>query len=267
VNCYPFIEAEKQSSHSVKRACELLQVSRSAYYADRTSVPSAHKQRDIELTAKIIEIHDESSLTYGSPRVHHELMEQGQRCSRKRVVRLMQAVDRHGRIPKRWKKTTIPDPDARTRPDLIGRDFAIDPGRPRPLNTRWCGDITYIHTWEGWLYLATVIDLASRRVVGWATADHLRTDLVADALADATNRRRPAAGVVFHSDRGCQGGFNRSSQHLEHGGLRWGRERSSCRKRRRVRGGSGRRIERCDRRCVHRAGLSPRARCSVSSGG
>ncbi len=204
MNCYPFIEAEKQSSHNVKRACELLKVSRSAYYADRVSRPSSHEQRDTELTAKIITIHDESALTYGSPRVHRELLEQGQRCSRKRVVRLMQAADRHGRLPKRWKKTTVPDPDANSRPDLIGRDFAIDPDQPRPLNTRWCGDITYIHTWQGWLYLATVIDLASRRVVGWATADHLRTDLVADALTDAVNRRRPAPGVVFHSDRGCQ---------------------------------------------------------------
>jgi transposase InsO family protein len=204
VNCYPFIEAEKQGSHSVKRACELLKVSRSAYYANRTSGPSSREQRDAELTGKIIEIHDESDRTYGSPRVHHELLEQGQRCSRKRVVRLMQAADRHGRVPRRWKKTTIPDPGAAQRPDLIGRDFAIDPDHPRQLDRRWCGDITYIQTWQGWLYLATVIDLASRRVVGWATADHLRTDLIADALTDAVNRRRPAAGVVFHSDRGCQ---------------------------------------------------------------
>ncbi|MFI5736371.1 IS3 family transposase [Kribbella sp. NPDC051587] len=204
MNCFPFIEAEKHGSHSVKRACELLTVSRSAYYADRVNRPSAHEQRDIELTAKIVAIHDESQLTYGSPRVHRELLEQGQRCSRKRVVRLMQAADRHGRLPKRWKKTTIPDPSAAQRPDLISRDFAIDPDHPGQLDRRWCGDITYIQTWQGWLYLATVIDLASRRVVGWATADHLRTDLVAEALTDAVNRRRPAPGVIFHSDRGCQ---------------------------------------------------------------
>ena len=204
MNCYPFIEAEKQGDHNVKRACELLQVSRSAYYADRASGPSLREQRDAELTGKIIAIHDESSHTYGSPRVHRELRSQGERCSRKRVVRLMQAADRHGRVPRRWKKTTIPDPDATTRPDLIGRDFGIDPDQPGQLDRRWCGDITYIHTWQGWLYLATVIDLASRRVVGWATADHLRTDLVAEALTDAVNRRRPAPGVVFHSDRGCQ---------------------------------------------------------------
>jgi transposase InsO family protein len=121
-----------------------------------------------------------------------------------RVARLMRAADRHGRTPRRWKKTTIADPAAEQRPDLIGRDFGIDTGQPGQLDRRWCGDITYIHTWQGWLYLATVIDLASRRVVGWATADHLRTDLVAEALTDAVNRRRPAPGVVFHSDRGCQ---------------------------------------------------------------
>lgn len=204
MNCYPFIEAEKAGNHNVTRACELLKVSRSAYYADRTNPGSAHDRRDVELTAKIIEIHDESKQTYGSPRVHHELRDQGQRCSRKRVARLMRQNDLYGRSPRRWKKTTIADPAAATRPDLVGRDFTIDPDQPAALDTRWCGDITYIHTWQGWLYLATVIDLASRRVVGWAVADHLRTDLVADALTDAVNRRRPAPGVVFHSDRGCQ---------------------------------------------------------------
>ena len=133
MNCYPFIEAEKQGDHSVKRACELLQVSRSAYYADRTGGPSVRGQRDAELTGKIIAIHDDSRRTYGSPRVHRELRAQGERCSRKRVARLMRAADRHGRTPRRWKKTTIPDPDAANRPDLIGRDFGIDPDHPR----RW----------------------------------------------------------------------------------------------------------------------------------
>ncbi|WP_133983593.1 IS3 family transposase [Kribbella voronezhensis] len=123
----------------------------SAYYADRVARPSSREQRDVELTGKIIAIHDESELTYGSPRVHHEQLEQGQRCSRKRVVRLMQAADRHGRVPRRWKKTTIPDPDAAQRPDLISRDFAIDPDHPGQLDRRWCGDITYIQTLQGWL--------------------------------------------------------------------------------------------------------------------
>jgi transposase InsO family protein len=99
----------------VKRACELLQVSRSAYYAGRTGGPSMREQRDVVLTGKIVEIHDDSRHTYGSPRVHHELQAQGERCSRKRVARLMRAADRYGRTPRRWKKTTIADPDATTR--------------------------------------------------------------------------------------------------------------------------------------------------------
>ncbi|MFF9038299.1 IS3 family transposase [Streptomyces sp. NPDC014892] len=105
------------------------------------------------------------------------------------------------RLERRRHPTTIPDPQAALRPDLILRDFQPDPaGR----DARWCSDITYIATDEGWLYLATVIDIASRRVVGWATADHLRTDLVADALTSACRKRRPTGPVIFHSDRGCQ---------------------------------------------------------------
>ncbi|MEV0283456.1 IS3 family transposase [Kribbella sp. NPDC050820] len=143
MNCYSFIEAEKAGDHSLKRACELLKVSRSAYYAHRANVPSMRERRDAELTGKIIEIHDESTQTYGSPRVHHELRARGERCSRKRVARLMRAAGRHGHVPRRWKKTTITDPDAADRPDLIGRDFAVDPDQLAALDTRWCGDITY----------------------------------------------------------------------------------------------------------------------------
>ena len=113
-----------------------------AYYTDRAGGPSRREQRDAELTAKIIEIHDESTQTYGSPRVHRELLDQGHRCSRKRITRPMQAADRHGRIPRRWNKTTIPDPDAAHRPDLIGRDFDPDPNHPGQLDRRWCGGIT-----------------------------------------------------------------------------------------------------------------------------
>ncbi|MFI5868396.1 DDE-type integrase/transposase/recombinase, partial [Streptomyces sp. NPDC051546] len=105
-----------------------------------------------------------------------------------------------GRHRRRRHRTTIPDPNAATRPDLVLRDFEPDPAA---VDTRWCGDITYMATDEGWLYLATVIDIASRRVVGWATADHLRTELVANALKAARRTRRPAGPVIFHSDRGC----------------------------------------------------------------
>jgi transposase InsO family protein len=202
VNLYPFIEAENASAGgNVKRACTLLKVSRAAYYTHRNGRPSARERTDAALTEKIIEVHDDSRGTYGSPRVHAELQAQGHRHSRKRIARLMRQAGLAGRAPKRWRTTTIADPAAPARPDLINRGFSCAPAE---INTRWCGDITYIPTWEGWLYLATVIDLASRRVVGWATAEHLRTDLIDTALRNALTQRRPAPGVIFHSDRGCQ---------------------------------------------------------------
>jgi putative transposase len=210
VNVYPFIEAENVGSGNVHRACELLKVSRSAYYIHRSAQPRARTQQDVELTEQIVAIHDESKGTYGTPRVHAELRDRGRRHSRKRIARLLRAAGRAGRAPKRWRTTTIADPTALVPADLIGRDFAC---AATEINTRWCGDITYINTWEGWLYLATVIDLGSRRVVGWATADHLRTDLVTAALSNAVTQRHPQPGVIFHSDRGCQPRFNGSLQH------------------------------------------------------
>jgi transposase InsO family protein len=196
VNVYPFIEAEKAQRRNVKRACELLKVSRAAYYAARDDGPSDRDRQDAELTARITAEHKRSRGRYGAPRIHAELRGQGRRHSRKRVARLMRRAGLAGRAPKRCKKTTIPDPAA-ARADEIRRDFTADAAK---VNQRWCGDITYIATWEGWLYLATVLDIASRRVVGFALADHLRTELVADALANAVAARDPAPGVIFHTD-------------------------------------------------------------------
>jgi transposase InsO family protein len=200
VNVYPFIEAEKACRRSVKRACELLKVSRAAFYQHLRG-PSAREQQDAELAGQITAVHQESKGRYGAPRVHAQLARSGHRHGRKRVARIMRQAGLRGRAAKRWKKTTIADPAAAARADRIRRDFTAHAGN---LNARWCGDITYISTWEGWLYLATVIDIASRRVVGYAMADHLRTSLVADALANAVAARDPAPGVIFHSDRGCQ---------------------------------------------------------------
>jgi transposase InsO family protein len=129
------------------------------------------------------------------------LARRGHRHGRKRIARLMRSAGIAGRAPKRWTKTTVADPAAAARADLIRRDFTADAAQ---LNARWCGDITYIATWEGWLFLATVIDIASRRVVGFAMADHLRTELVIDALGNAVAARGPGSGMIFHSDRGCQ---------------------------------------------------------------
>jgi transposase InsO family protein len=200
VNIYPFIEAEKACRRNVKRACELLKVSRAAFY-QYLAGPSARERADAELAEQIRAVHAESKGRYGAPRVHAQLARDGRRHGRKHVARIMRQAGLRGRAAKRWKKTTIADPAAAARADKVRRDFTADASR---INSRWCGDITYLGTWEGWLYLATVIDIASRRVVGYAMADHLRTSLVADALANAVAARDPAPGVIFHSDRGCQ---------------------------------------------------------------
>jgi putative transposase len=201
VNLYPFIEAEKLQQRNVKRACELLEVSRAAYYTHRAGVPSARQVADEQLTEHIRRAHEMSKGRYGAPRIHAQLRRQGRRHGRKRVARLMHAAGLHGRTLRRFKRTTIPDPAATARADLVRRNFSVNASA---VNTRWCGDITYILTGEGWLYLATVIDIASRRVVGFALAEHLRTELVADALINAIAARDPAPGVIFHADRGCQ---------------------------------------------------------------
>ena len=200
MNVYPFIEAEKQDSGNVKRACELLKVSRAAFYAHRSG-PCQRERADADLASRVQAVHKESRGRYGAPRIHAELRHQGHRHGRKRVARLMRQAGIAGLAARRWKKTTIADPAAAARADRIRRDFTTGANQ---LNARWCGDITYIRTWEGWLFLATVIDIASRRVVGYALADHLRTSLVADALANAVAARDPDPGVIFHSDRGCQ---------------------------------------------------------------
>ena len=201
MNVYPFIEAEKAQQRNVRRACELLKVSRAAYYAARSGQPSGQAREDAGLTVLITAEHKRSRGRYGAPRIHAELRRKGHRHGRKRIARLMRQAGLAGRAARRWKKTTIADPAAAARADRIRRDFTADASK---LNARWCGDITYLRTWEGWLFLATVIDIASRRVVGFAMADHLRTELVADALGNAVAARDPAAGVIFHSDRGCQ---------------------------------------------------------------
>jgi transposase InsO family protein len=202
VNVYPFIEAEKVSATgNVTRACALLEVSRAAYYTHRRGELSPRACEDAVLLEEITQVHAESNGTYGAPRVHAELAAAGRRHSRKRIARLMRTAGLAGKTPTRWRTTTVPDPVAALPDDLIRREFACT---ATGVDRRWCGDITYIPTWEGWLYLATVIDLGSRRVVGWATADHLRTDLVDQALRNAISQRRPAPGVIFHSDRGCQ---------------------------------------------------------------
>jgi transposase InsO family protein len=200
VKAHPFIEAEKVAGHSVKRCCELLEVSRAAFYDRLDPTPSAKERSDAELAEKIEAIHSESKGTYGSPRVHKALRKQGVECGKRRVRRLMRQAGLEGRCKRRWRKTTIADPAAEAALDLVQRAF----GPGAEIDRRYVGDITYIATWEGWTYLATVIDLSSRKVVGWALAEHMRTELVADALKMALTTRSPSEGLIFHSDRGCQ---------------------------------------------------------------
>ena len=196
----PFIVAEEAAAHSVKRCCELFEVSRAAYYQRKEGKPSAREISDAELLGKIRKIHAESKGTYGYLRAHKALGDAGTEIGRRRVRRLMRQNGLEGRAKKRWRKTTVPDPAAEAAKDLIQRHF----GPSEEIDRRYVGDITYLMTWEGWAYLATVIDLASRRVVGWALADHMRTELVEEALEMAFDTRRPAKGLIFHSDRGCQ---------------------------------------------------------------
>jgi transposase InsO family protein len=200
VKVHPFIEAEKVAGRNVDKACHLLEVSKSAYYQRRNGAPSQRALTDAALLEQIIAIFKESKGTYGAPRIHKELLHRHVACGKRRVTRLMRQAGLAGRCKKPWRKTTIPDPLAERARDLIQRHF----GTTHEMDRRYVGDITYIATWEGWAYLATVIDLASRRVVGWALADHMRTELVEDALKMAFAHRSPEEGVIFHSDRGCQ---------------------------------------------------------------
>jgi transposase InsO family protein len=198
VSRYRFIRAEKAGS-PITLLCRVLQVTRSGYYAWARRGVSARAQANEELTVRIAQIHEESRRTYGAPRVHAALRAGGIRCGSRRVARLMRDAGLVGRHRRRRARTTVTDPRQAPAPNLVARDFAA----PAP-DRLWIGDITYVATWEGWLYLAVLLDAHSRRVVGWAMADHLRAGLALDALAMALATRRPTAGLIHHTDRGCQ---------------------------------------------------------------
>jgi putative transposase len=180
--------------------CRVLEVSRSGYYAWLKREPSARAKANAELLETIREIHDESDGTYGAPRVHAELVErpQGPKASLNRVARVMGTAGLQGVSPRKWARTTVRDEKARPAPDLVNRDFTAT--GPDQL---WVADITYVPTWAGFLYLAVVLDVWSRRIVGWAMATHLRAELVIQALDMAWVQRMPRE-VIFHSDQGSQ---------------------------------------------------------------
>src|SRR6202451_733843 len=178
--------------------CRVLEVSTSGYYAWCKRSPSARAQADADLTSRMSAIHERSRAPYGAPRIHAELEAEGIQVGRKRVARLMRTAGLVGVSRRKWITTTVRDRNARPAPDLVERNF-MAPG----ANRLWVADITYIPTWAGFLYLAVVLDAWSRRIVGWAMATHLRTELVLDALNMALTQRRPA-NVIHHSDQGCQ---------------------------------------------------------------
>jgi putative transposase len=188
-----------QADYPVRVMCRVLGLSPSGYYAWLKRPPSARALRDAELIERIREVHEDNREVYGRPRIFAELKEEGERVGEKRVGRLMKqagiwGVSRRRRGP----KTTRRNADARPAADLVERDFSAE--GPDQL---WVADITYIPTWAGFLYLAVVVDAWSRRVIGWAMATHLRTELVLDAMNMAVYQRRPE-GVIHHSDQGTQ---------------------------------------------------------------
>jgi len=199
VSVYRFVAAEK-ASHSITIMCRVLEVSRSGYHAWTSRPPGPRALEDARLTARIRVLHKKRREVYGSPRIWSDLVvDDGERIGRKRVERLMRQAGLSGLIAKKWKATTVRVPGVRVADDLLDRNFAA--GAP---NRCWVADITYLRTWEGWLYLVAVQDLYSRRIVGWAMADHLRAELVTDALQMALAHRRPARGLIWHSDQGSQ---------------------------------------------------------------
>ncbi len=198
MSIFSLIDAER-ASYPVAMLCRMLGVSKSGYYAWRDRPPSRRTRRDALLTEKIREIHSSSRETYGYPRVHAELRSLGIGCGRRRVARLMKAAGLRGCTRGRRRRTARRHSQAAPAQDLLRRNFVAC----RP-NKVWLADITYVPTQEGFLYLAFILDTHSRRIVGWSMASHMKTELVVDALEMAVWRRRPAAGLVHHSDRGVQ---------------------------------------------------------------
>jgi putative transposase len=194
--------------------CRVLAVSASGYYAWRKRPLSVRARADVELSTRIRAIHQYSRGTYGAPRIHQELRTAEIRVGCKRVARLMKAASLRGASRRPWVITTVRDRHARPAPDLVERNFTAT--APDCL---WVADITYIPTWAGFLYLAVVLDTFSRRLVGWAMATHLRTELVLEALNMAIGQRRPAA-VIHHSDQGSQYTALAFGQRCEEAGVR-----------------------------------------------
>ncbi|HYQ17457.1 MAG TPA: IS3 family transposase [Polyangiaceae bacterium] len=197
---YELVHAER-ANVPVARACRVLQVSRSGYYNWLHAAPSSRSIDDALLTAEVQEVFHEHRGRYGAPRVRRALRRKGPRPSKKRVARIMRLFGLRGRTPRRFRKTTDSRHTKRIAPNLLNRKFAV----PAP-NQALVGDITYIATTDGWLYLAVLIDLYSRRVVGWALSDRIDTELALGALRMAATTRALAPDWIHHTDRDCRYG-------------------------------------------------------------
>ena len=196
---FVFIDAEKVT-YAVRTLCRVLEVSRSGYYAWTRRRPTPRTQEAARLTTTITAIHVRSRRAYGSPRIHEELQARGTHVSRKRVARLMRQAGLVASPPTRaWVRTTVSNPTHPVTANILARAFTVE-----APNQAWVTDITYIPTDDGWLYLAVILDLYARRVVGWATSERLFTALPQAALDRALGARTPDAGLIHHSDRGCQ---------------------------------------------------------------
>jgi len=195
---FAFIDVEK-ALYPLRILCRVLRVSRSGYYAWRVRRPCSRALEDERLRPKVVEAFKIGRGTYGSPRVLGELIDQGFEVGRRRIARLMRELGLRGVSPRKFRVTTDSDHEHVIAENVLARNFeASGP------NEKWVTDITYIWTSEGWLYLATVMDLDSRRIIGWSTADHMRTELCLDALRMAIKQRTNTTGLVHHSDRGVQ---------------------------------------------------------------
>ncbi len=192
--------AAKRTEHSISIMCRVLEVSRSGYHAWSTRPPSPRAIEDARLTTRIRELFPLRRGAHGSPRIWSDLvLGDGERLGRKRVERLMRLAGLSAVATRKWRGTTIRVAGVRVADDLVDRKFSAE-----APNQVWVADITYLRTWQGWLYLVAVQDLYSRRIVGWSMADHMRAELVTDALEMALARRRPAPGLIWHSDQGSQ---------------------------------------------------------------
>jgi transposase InsO family protein len=211
---YAFIQQHKDA-YPVRLACAILEVSPSGFYDWRDRVPAGRSRRRAALTVEVQAAFEQSRQTYGSPRITRELVERGVPVCRNTVARVMKEAGLAGRAPRRFVPRTTDSAHAHPiAPNALDRQF-----EPGPAAPTWVGDITYVWTREGWLYLAAIMDLRTRRIVGWAMDQHMRVQLVLDALRMALRRKRPGQGLVHHSDRGVQYACGEYRRELEAHGI------------------------------------------------